>query len=115
MAEKPTTAFIVTLIGGILEILLGVALAARLMVLVSGMDPNTNVMIGAYFIVLGLIMILGAVMMYNKPSSAHTWGIIIVILSIIAGLNIITLIGGMLAIKWKPSTVTPPPPPPPPP
>jgi uncharacterized membrane protein len=110
LAEKPTTAFVVSLIGGILEILLGIAVAARWTVLVPGMD----VTFGAYFIILGLIMILGAVMMYNKPSSAHTWGIIIVVLSIISGLNIITLIGGILALRWKPSGATPPPPPPPP-
>jgi hypothetical protein len=115
LGEKPTTAFIVTLIGGILWLLLGVALAAKMMVLVSGMDPNTNLMFGAYFIIFALLTILGAVMMYSKPSSAHTWGIIIVVLSIIGGVNIITLIGGSMAMRWKPREAPMPPPPPPPP
>lgn len=115
LGEKPTTAFVVSLIGGILQLLLGVALAARQIVLVSGIDPNTNVMFGAYLIIFAIITILGAVMMYINPSSAHTWGIIVMVVSIISGLNIISLIGGNLARKWKPSTVTLPPPPPPPP
>lgn len=115
MAEKPTTAFIVTLIGGIVLLLLGVALVASPTGLISGMDPNTGVMLGAYFTIFAILTILGAVMLYSKPSSAHTWGTIIVVLSIIGGLNIITLIGGILARRWKPSGgATPPPPPPPP-
>ena len=115
MGEKPTTAFIVTLIGGIGQLLLGVVLAAQLTVLVSGMDPNINVIFGVYFAIFALMTILGAIMMYIKPSSARTWGIIVVVLSILSGLNIISLIGGTKAMKWKPSGAQPLPPPPPPP
>lgn len=115
LREKPTTAFIVTLIGAICWLLLGVALIMAPTGLISGMDPNTGVILGAYFTIFAILTILGAVMLYSKPSSTHTWGIIIVVLSIIGGVNIITLIGGIMAMRWKPSgaPLSPPPPPPP--
>lgn len=111
LGEKPTTAFALSLIGGILSLILGIAVAARWW---SLFFTDMDVILGAVWIIVALLTILGAVMMYNKPSSAHTWGIIIVVLSIISGVNIITLIGGVLALRWKPSGATPPPPPPPP-
>jgi hypothetical protein len=112
LGEKPTTAFALSLIGGILQLLLGIVIAAGWAVLISRGMIDT--IFGAFWIVLSLITIIGAVMMYNKPSSARTWGIIIVVLSIISGLNILTLIGGIMAMRWKPTGAPPPPPPPPP-
>jgi peptidoglycan/LPS O-acetylase OafA/YrhL len=113
LGGKPTTAFIVTLIGAILWLLLGVALIVSPTGLITGMDPNTGVMLGAYLTIFAILTILGAAMLYSKPSSAHTWGTIIVVLSIIGGLNIIALIGGISARRWKPRGAAPPPPPPP--
>lgn len=111
MAEKPTTAFVISLVGGILQLLLGIAVAGRWYPMFG---TESDVIFGAYLIILAVITILAALMMYNKPSSAHTWGTIIIVLSIITGLNIITLIGGVLARRWKTSEALPPPPPPPP-
>jgi ABC-type transport system involved in multi-copper enzyme maturation permease subunit len=56
---------------------------------------------GFYWIILGLIIILGAVLMYSNPSSTHTWSIVILVLLIISGLNIFALIGGILGSVWK--------------
>ncbi len=59
-------------------------------------------------------MIVGAAMMYSNPSSAKMWGIIVLVLSILSwftavgGLVIgflLGLIGGILAIVFKPSMV----------
>jgi hypothetical protein len=110
MEEKPTAAFALSLIGGILWVLGGIAIAVA-----TGWIPFVGafgVAFGAYVLVLGLIVLLGAIMMYNNPSSTHTWGIVILILSIISG-NIFGLIGGILALVWKPekSGAAPPPPP----
>lgn len=110
MGEKPTTAFIVTLIGGIAQLILGVLLAARWGLLFG---TDIDVIFGVYLIILAIITMLVAVMMHIKPSSARTWGIIVVVVSIISGLNIITIIGGTKAMKWKPSGAQPLPPPPP--
>jgi len=57
-------------------------------------------------------MIIGAVMMYTKPSSAKMWGVIVLILSILSWVTaiggyvigfILGLIGGILALVFKPS------------
>jgi len=110
MGEKPTAAFALSLIGGIFGLLGGIVIAAFFAAwswLIGFL--GLGAMFGVYFIIIGLITIIGAIMMYNNPSSAHTWGIVILILSIISA-NIFGLIGGILAIVWKPSAGAPPPP-----
>lgn len=112
MAEKPTAAFVISFIGGILGLVLGVSVA-------GGWYPFLgkayDVYMGAYWIALAVATILVAVMMYSKPSSARTWSLVVIVLSILSGLNILTLIGGILGYRWKPTGAVPPPPPPPPP
>jgi hypothetical protein len=113
--EKPTAAFALSLIGGILQLLLGIVVAAVFAAvgfLTFGAGWVFSIL-GGYELVIGLITIIGAVMMYNNPSSAHTWGIVILILSIISMLNIFSLIGGILGIIWKPHAPVAPPPAPP--
>lgn len=110
LSEKPTAAFALSLIGGILQLLGGIAIAA-LMGALTWFLGGIGAILGVYWIILGLIITLGAIMMYNQPSSAHTWGIVVLILSIISGLNIFALIGGILAITWKGKAKGPPPPP----
>ncbi|MCJ7424515.1 hypothetical protein MUP01_09655 [Candidatus Bathyarchaeota archaeon] len=116
MEEKPTAAFALSLVGGILELLLGIAIAGVTGAIFAFIGLEAlGLVFGAYWIILGIIILLGAIMLYNNPASTHTWGIVILILSIISGLNIFALIGGILAMVWKPSTTTrsaaPPPPP----
>ena len=113
LGEKPTAAFALSLIGGILGLLGGIAFLAFFAAWswlfgFLGLG-GIGAMIGAYFLVIGLITLIGAIMMYNNPSSTHTWGIVILILSIITA-NIFGLIGGILALVWKPSGGAPPPP-----
>jgi len=110
LGEKPTAAFALSLIGGILGLLGGIVIAAFFAAwswLIGFL--GLGAMFGVYFIVIGLVTIIGAVMMYNNPSSTHTWGIVILILSIISA-NIFGLIGGIMALVWKPSGGAPPPP-----
>ena len=115
--EKPTIAFILSLIGGILVLLSGLALGAFGTLIAI-------FMFGAGFVlwifpILGIVIIIGAIMVNFIPSSAEAWGLVILILGIISLIGIVTalggllsIIGGILAIAWKPSTrVTPPPPP----
>ena len=117
MAERPTGAFVLTLLGGILQLILGIVVAAGWYKFGTGWD----VPFAAYWIALAAATMLGAFMIYSKPSSTRTWGTIIIILSIISGINLLTLIGGILARRWvatgaaRPSVGAPPPPPPPPP
>lgn len=111
MEEKPTAAFVLSLIGGILWLLIGVAISAiggALTWFIGGIGA----IFGFYWIITGLIITIGAFMMNNQPSSTHTWGIVILILSIIS-VNIFGLIGGILALVWKPRATSAAPPPPP--
>ena len=113
---------VLSLIGGIFVILGGLFIAFVGSFVASfgylangGANPGTLVtIVGVVGIIFGLIMIVGAVMMYSNPQSAKMWGIIVLILSILSwftavgGLVIgflLGLIGGILAIVFKPSMV----------
>jgi hypothetical protein len=118
MEEKPTAAFVLSLIGGIFALLGGIWLAVA-GAIIAIFTAGLGLLLGI-FAIFGIIIIVGAIMMYSNPGSAKTWGIIILILSIIEFLGIITalggllaMIGGILAIVWKPSAPATAPPPPP--
>ena len=120
MAEKPTAAMVLSLIGGIF-VILGGAFIAFVGSLVSsfgylangGTNGGTGVtIVGVVGVIMGMIMVVGGFMMYSKPSSAKMWGIIVLILSILSWFTavgglvigfILGLIGGILAIMFKPS------------
>jgi hypothetical protein len=61
-------------------------------------------------IIAGIIVLLGAVMIYSKPAKAQGWGMAILIASainLIAGMGgflagVLGIIGGALAIAWRP-------------
>src|SRR5437899_6917235 len=71
--------------------------------------------IGAVFgivgVVFGLVVLLGSIMLYNKPQSHTMWGVIILVLSIVAfpsiwgfGIgSLLAFIGAILALVYKPS------------
>jgi uncharacterized protein DUF6114/zinc ribbon protein len=107
MGEKPTAAFVLSLIGGIFMLLGGVALAIGFSFLLG----SVGAIIGIIGVVMGLIVLLGAVMLYRKPQSHTMWGVIILILSIIAlpaawgfGIgSLLAFIGAILALVFKPS------------
>jgi hypothetical protein len=122
LADKPTAAMVLSLLGGIFVILGGLFIAFVGSFVASfgylangGANPGTVVtIVGVVGIIFGLIMIVGAVMMYSNPTSAKMWGIIVLVLSILSwftavgGLVIgflLGLIGGILAIVFKPSMV----------
>jgi hypothetical protein len=115
LGEKPTAAFALSLIGGIFAVLGGIAVVASTasFTLIFGNFLGLGTMftmLAAYVLIVGLIILIGAIMMWNNPSSTHMWGIVILILSIIS-VNLFGFIGGILAIVWKPSRGGAPPPP----
>ena len=107
LADKPTAAFVLSLIGGIF-LLLGGALATVGFSFVFG---GLGAIFGIVGVIFGLIVIIGAVMLYQKPQSHTMWGVVILILSIIAfpslwGFGIgsmLAFIGAILALVYKPS------------
>jgi hypothetical protein len=72
---------------------------------------------GVVGLALGVLMIVGAIMLHNRPQRHATWGTVIVILSVVSffaratggfGVGLVLgLIGGVLAITWKPTQTQP--------
>jgi hypothetical protein len=107
MADKPIAAFVLSLIGGIFILLGGVAFAIGF----SFVFGSAGAVFGIIGVIMGIIVLLGAVMLYQKPQSHTMWGVIILILSIIAfpaawgfGIgSLLAFIGAILALVYKPS------------
>jgi Family of unknown function (DUF6114)/zinc-ribbon domain len=112
--EKPTAAMVLSLIGGIFVLIGGALLAAAGGILSSLAIVGGGLVtaFGIVGVVFGILMIVGAVMMYTNPASHTMWGVIVLVLSIlswvfaIGGIFIgflLGLIGGILALVFKPS------------
>jgi len=89
--------------------------------LANGGTSGTNVtIVGIIGIIMGLIVIVGGLMMKSKPDKSKMWGAVVVVVAILSwftavgGLVIgflIALAGGIMAIRFKPSTAPSAPPP----
>ncbi len=110
-SEKPTTAFILSLIGGIFVILGGLA-AAAIGAVFTFFIGGIGGIIGLIGVFWGILIIVFAVMLNSNPKSHTTYGALILIFSIFSwfgsfgGLFIgflLGLIGGILALTWNPS------------
>jgi hypothetical protein len=139
--ERPGTAFVLSLIGGIF-ILLGGGVMTMLgswmgnygYGMMGGyggyggyagwggmMRPGFGMMgglgygfgfLGVLGLIFGLIVIISALMLNSKPEQHSTWGILIIIFSVLSifgsamggfGVGLILgLIGGILGVTWKP-------------
>jgi hypothetical protein len=115
----PVAAFVVTLIGGILILLDGLYLLA-VSAFVSTVSSAYGVSIpgvsglfealAAVGLIFGLIILIGAIMMWRNPSSAKMWGIVVILLGLISIISgggfilglILALVGGILALVWHP-------------
>ncbi|NIN53601.1 MAG: DUF4064 domain-containing protein [Nitrososphaeria archaeon] len=135
--EKPTTAFILSLIAGILILLGGIvslvftAFMTRIFggwpEMMRGMmrDEWSGMMgwwagLGAVLSIIGLasgvIVIYAAAMLNSKPEQHTAWGTLILVFSILsvvgawAGFGvglILGIVGGALALSWKPTAIPP--------
>jgi len=129
--EKPTTAFIISLIAGVF-IILGGGIMSILGYGFMGMmgrygnyggwngmmGPGFGMMgfafgmMGILGLVFGVIVIISALMLNSKPQEHTTWGTLILVFSVLSifgsamggfGIGLILgIIGGILAITWKP-------------
>lgn len=127
--EKPSTAFILSLVSGVL-ILLGAAttllmgafmgatrwggmMGGGMMPWMGGWNPAFGFVFSAIGFLSGAIVLYSASMLNTKPQDHATWGTLILVFSLISvaggwggfGIGLILgLIGGALAISWKPPT-----------
>lgn len=118
MAEKPTAAFVLSLIGGIFILLVG-ALIAAVFATLGGLLGGFGLgdfgmgmaLLGTVGLIVGLIIIVAAAMLYMRPQQHVIWGVLILILAIVSipfafgGFIIgfiLALVGGILGIVFKP-------------
>ncbi len=129
--EKPTAAFLLSLVGGIFILLGGGAMSMfggfsgygfggyGFRGMMGSQYPYYGMMGGFGFglfgilgLIFGAIVIIGAFMLNSKPQEHATWGTVIVIFSVLSvfgsmmggfGVGLVLgLIGGILGITWKP-------------
>jgi len=131
LAEKPTAAFVLSLIGGIFILLGGIygaiigIIGGAAMSVIPGFEwlSGLIIMLGILGLIFGIIVILGAVMINSgERGKVRTGSILVLIFSILSlfvgGTGgfvigfILSLVGSILGLTWKPSEEAPPPPPP---
>jgi hypothetical protein len=137
MAEKPTAAFVLSLIGAILILIDGLLIAIAFSMLggLSFMIDSSLMMpglglewlggmfliIAAVAIILGVLTIIGAIMMNTtNKDKVRTGSILVLVFSIISLIGgggfiigfILCLVGSILGLTWKPVEAPPAPPPP---
>ena len=115
MQQKPTTAFVLALIGGVF-ILLGGLLVLAIGAFLAVFGFGFSLVFGVIGMASGILVILGAVMMYVQPRQHVAWGIIVLVFSILSVLGalagfvvglVLGIIGGALGIGWKPEAAVP--------
>jgi hypothetical protein len=130
--KRPTVAVILSIIGGAL-MLLGGSMAFMMLTyhdegsgmmdgfggmmggyrnMMNGLDFPYGLMSGLMLVSLvsGVLVIVGAVMINIHPSQISTWGIIVLVFSVVslAGMGgfligaVLGFVGGVLALTWKP-------------
>jgi len=101
---KSTTGFVLALIGGILQVLVGL-----LLTMVFNLASNANLitggpsyfysLFGVWILVFGALSIVGGVKMNSEDSATvKKWGIATIIFSVASMLNLLTFIGGILGV-----------------
>ncbi len=127
--EKPVAPFILGLLGGIL-ILLGAFMTSmfafgtgNMMGMMSGTMAGYSgvmtMMMGYSFaftivgLASGALVILGSVMLYNRPSESQIWSTLILAFSLLSILGtmggfmvglLLGVLGGVFGLVWKPAT-----------
>src|SRR5713226_4116546 len=107
--QKPTAAFALSLVAGILILINGIFIAA-IGAILAAVFSGIGLLFAVLGLVFGIIVLVGAIMMWSNPSQHVAWGVIVLLFSIfsivigggfILGL-ILGLVGGILGIVWKP-------------
>jgi len=113
--EKPTGAFVLSLIGGILGIIIGIVLLLLGVAFAGvlgyagyyGYNPVLMLFagLGIWGIITATIVIASAVKLNSYPLEHTKWSLIILVFSIIGVTGLFGLIGGIWGLVWKPHTV----------
>jgi hypothetical protein len=90
--NKPTAAYYLTLIGGILGIIIGCILSV--------------ILIGIWIVIANVLCIIYAQRLMAQPNEHSKYGAYITVFAVLAGLNLISLLGGILALTFQPTPAT---------
>jgi hypothetical protein len=113
--DKPTAAMVLAIIGGVFILLGGISeliLASAITALSFGVIGGSLVVGGSIGAVLGILIIVMAALLYANTSNHVIFGVLIIVFSVISLTSflggfvlgfILALIGGILAITWKPT------------
>jgi hypothetical protein len=129
MTEKPTAAFVVSLLGSIFIIIGGLVYAVIFSIIggifdfigLGGLGDMAMIM-GMLGIIWGILALIGAIMMNSTDKNkVKTGSILVLIFSILSWFGaaggffigfLLGLIGSILGLTWNPSRFESPPPPP---
>jgi len=99
--NKPTASFVLSLIGAVFGLLL-----SSVAIGLGESIPGLNVL-GLWILICSIIIAISAAKLNSDPWEHTRWGAITLIFSIIS-FNLLALIGGILALAYKPIALTPP-------
>jgi hypothetical protein len=112
--ERPTVAFGLTLAGGIIIILAGLAVMAVGAILTFFIGGIAGIF-GLVGVVWGVLIVICASMLRSRPQQHVELGVAIIVLSLLSWVGsfggfflgfLLALVGGIMALVWKPSFAT---------
>ncbi|HEV2118793.1 MAG TPA: DUF6114 domain-containing protein [Candidatus Bathyarchaeia archaeon] len=116
--DRPTAAFILSLVGGLIILVTGVLVGVIFLVVGTylGGPPFLSVFWGLLGILIGIPVIIGAVMMYVNPKNHVAWGVAVIVFSLASYITaslggfliglLLGLIGGILGAIWNPPSIS---------
>jgi hypothetical protein len=129
----PTTGAVLALAGGILMVMGGILFLAVSTFILPHLDiasfPNVQTppglnpgaipsiasgvvgTMGLFGLASGIIVLISAVILLTKPDQARTWGVLVLVFSVLSLLGqggflvgaVLGIVGGILTLSWKPS------------
>jgi hypothetical protein len=115
MPKKPTTAFVLSLIGGICVLAVGFAsivfgVRAYFAYLGGLGDAIPLFGVGILAASFGILMMFGGIRLNSRPQEHRKWGVVVLVFSILSWFVgagefigfILGILGGVLGIEWKP-------------
>jgi hypothetical protein len=119
--QRPNTAYIISLIGGIIVLLGSIAMAIMIgsgywwmgmngnhysMMGTFSLDSGMMYLLSAFGVACGIVILIGALMLNRRPHEAATWGTIILIFSLLSLVDmggfiigtLLGIIGGVIAL-----------------
>jgi len=116
--DKPTAAFALSFLAGILILTCGLLgfIGLYLIDLTSEVFLMANVLALVFGIATGILVVIGSLLLYVNPENRTAWSLIILIFSILSILSlggfivglILGIVGSALGLRWKPSQVSKP-------